>query len=211
VEKTDTRKIDIVVLSVRNVTQAASGEHPLTVDQIFSTDETAVFTKVVNLAEKAGKHVELMVAPGTDPFAAIVQTAQRIQSSRIVMGLSPKMDPAEQGKVVGTEWEQLPEPRPSLSLEIVTEEGNSVFFNLGPHPPRLWPQDVELLHQLWLELSAKEPGAKLHHRDLVGVALRRMKEQLESPAGHGVVEEVLREIQHGDAESETGSKLVDSD
>ena len=28
-EKTDTRKIDIVVLSVRNVTQAGSGEHPL--------------------------------------------------------------------------------------------------------------------------------------------------------------------------------------
>jgi amino acid transporter/nucleotide-binding universal stress UspA family protein len=210
-EKTDTRKIDIVVLSVRNVTQAGSGEHPLTVDQIFSSDETAVFTKVVNLAEKAGKHVELMVVPGTDPFAAIVQTAQRIQSSRIVMGLSPKMDPAEQGKVVGAEWEKLPEPRPSLSLEIVTEDqGKSVFFNLGPHPPRLWPQDVDLLHQIWLELSAKEPGAKLHHRDLVGVALRRMKDQLESPNGQAVIEDVMREIAHGDAASETGSKLVDS-
>jgi hypothetical protein len=44
------------------------------------------------------------------------------------------MDPAEQGRVVGAEWEKLPEPRPSLSLEIVTEDGRSVFFNLGPHP-----------------------------------------------------------------------------
>ena len=67
-EKTDTRKIDIVVLSVRQVTQAGSGEHPLDTDQIFSADETDVFTKVVSLAEKAGKHVELMVVPGTDPI-----------------------------------------------------------------------------------------------------------------------------------------------
>jgi amino acid transporter len=211
-EKTDTRKIDIVVLSVRNVTQSGSGEHPLSVDQIFSTDETEVFTKVVNLAEKAGKHVELMVVPGTDPFAAAIQTAQRIQSSRIVMGLSAKMQPAEQGKLVGEEWERLPEPRPSLSLEIVLpDQEHSVFFNLGPHPPRLWPQDVELLHRLWLELSAREPGAKLHHRDLVGVALRRMKEELDSPAtSPQVIEDVMREVAHNNAESETGSSLVDS-
>jgi hypothetical protein len=105
------------------------------------------------------------------------------------------MEPSEQGKVVGAEWEKLPEPRPSLSLEIVLEDqSKSMFFNLGPHPPRLWPQDVALLHELWLELSAKEPGAKLHHRDLVGVALRRMKEQLESPSGHEVIDDVMREI-----------------
>ncbi len=210
-EKTDTRKIDIVVLSVRSVTQAASGEHGLTIGQIFSDDETNVFTKVVNLAEKAGKHVELMVVPGTDPFAAIVQTAQRISSSRIVMGLSPRMNASEQGKVVGEQWEQLPEPRPSLSLEIVQEDqSKSVFFNLGPHPPRLWPQDVQLLHQIWLELSAREPGAKLHHRDVVGVALRRMKEELDSPEGQDVVEHVMKEITHCNAESETGETLVDS-
>jgi amino acid transporter len=210
-DKTDTGKIDIVVLSVRNVNPAGSGEHALRVDQIFSNDETEVFSKVVNLAEKAGKHVELMVVPGTDPFAAIVQTAQRLQSSRIVVGLSPRMDPAEQGKVIGQEWEKLPEPRPSLSLELVRpDQKKSLFFNLGPHPPRLWPQDVELLHQLWLELSAREPGSKLHHRDVVGVALRRMKLELSSPAGQNVIEDVMREIAHNDAESETGHSLVDS-
>ena len=34
-EKTDTRKIDIAVLAVRNVTQAGSGEHPLDADQLL--------------------------------------------------------------------------------------------------------------------------------------------------------------------------------
>ncbi len=132
-EKTDTRKLDIVVLSVRGVTQAASGEHSLDAAQIFADDETNVFTHVVTLAEKAGKHVELMVVPGSNPYEAVVQTAARLQSSRIVMGLSPKLTPSEQGAEVGYYWEQLPEPRPSLSLEIVLDnKKDAVFLNLGP-------------------------------------------------------------------------------
>jgi len=199
-EKTDTRRIDVVVLSVRQVTQAGSGEHPLDINQIFSVDETEVFTKVVNLAEKAGKHVELMVVPGANPYAAIIQSAQRLQSGRIVMGLSPKLSPAEQGATVGREWESLPEPRPSLSLEIVVPgESESIFYNLGPHPPRLWPEDLDLLHQLWLDLTSKGPGAKLHHRDVVGVALRRLEQQLKSGQADDVVADVMREITNGSA------------
>src|SRR5579859_1419082 len=137
-KKTDMRRQDIVVLSVRGVNPAGSGEHPLTTDQIFSDDETTVFTKVVSIAEKAGKHVELMVVPGGDPYEAVVQTATRLKSSRIVMGLSPKLTPAEQGAQVGLYWEQLPGPPPSLLVEIVPENQKDVMFiNLGPHPPRL--------------------------------------------------------------------------
>jgi hypothetical protein len=195
-ERTDTRRQDIVVLSVRKVTFAASGEHPLEPGQIFSDDETTVFTRVVTLAEKAGKHVELMVVPGADPYEAAVQTAARLQSARIVMGLSPKLTPAEQGKQVGYYWEQLPEPRPSLSLEIVLEDQKStLFFNLGPHPPRLWPEDIDLAHNLWLELSAMEPGSKLHHRDVISVALRRMSEELHSDRSREVVDSVTREVE----------------
>lgn len=210
VNKTDTRKLDIVVLSVRQVSPAGSGEHPLDPDQIFSDDETTVFTKVVSIAEKAGKHVELMVVPGTDPYEAVVQTAARLQSSRIVMGLSPKLTPAEQGELVGRYWEQLPEPRPSLSLEIVLENQKDItFVNLGPHPPRLWPEDIALVHRLWLELSGRGPGAKLHHRDIIGVALRRMNEELHSERAPEVVADVLREV-NGGAGHENGSRREDS-
>jgi hypothetical protein len=196
-EKTDERKIDIVVLSVRGVTQAASGEHPLEASQIFSDAETNVFTHVVTLAEKAGKHVQLIVVPGADPYEAAVQTAARLQSSRLVMGLSPKLTPSEQGAAVGRYWEKLPEPRPPLSLEIVLDNPKeTVFFNLGPHPPRLWPEDVELAHQLWLELSALA-GAKLHHRDLIGVALRRMNAELHSDRAEEVKDDVVREVAGG--------------
>jgi len=199
--KTDSRKMDIVVLSVRQVTQAASGEHPLDIGQIFAGAETEVFSKVVSLAEKAGKHVELMVVPGADPYEAVVQTAARLRSSRIVMGLSPKLTPSEQGAMVGSYWEQLPEPRPSLSLEIVLEnQKDVVFFNLGPHPPRLWPEDVALAHKLWLELSGMGPGSRLHHRDVIGVALRRMNAEFHSDRKEEVVGDVLRELGNGQSE-----------
>jgi amino acid transporter len=193
--KTDTRKLDIIVLSIRQVTPAASGEHSLDAAQIFSEDETTVFTRVVSLAERAGKHVELMVVPGSDPYEAIVQTAARLQSSRIVMGLSPKYTPSEQGALVGRHWEQLPEPRPSLSLELVLEnQKDVVFFNLGPHPPRLWPEDIDLAHRLWLELSAAGPGHKLHHRDIVGVALRRMANDYRSGRAAEIMADIHSEI-----------------
>src|SRR5450631_1662037 len=191
--KTDTRKMDIVVLSVRTL-KTGAGEFGLEPDQMFADAETDVFSKVVNLAEKAGKHVELMVVPGTDPYDAAVQTAARLQSSRIVMGLSPKLTPSEQGAQVGEYWEKLPEPRPSLSLELVLEnQKDVVFFNLGPHPPRLWPEDIDMVHRLWLQLSARGPGSKLHHRDVLSVALRRMAADLESPRAHEVVEDIIRE------------------
>jgi amino acid transporter len=194
-QKTDTRKMDIVVLSIRSVTHAGSGEFGLDTQQIFADAESRVFTQVVSLAEKAGKHVELMVVQGADPYEAVVQTAARLQSSRIVMGLSPKLTPSEQGAQVGVYWEKLPEPRPSLSLEIVLEnQKDVVFFNLGPHPPRLWPEDVELAHKLWLDLAARGPGAKLHHRDVIGVALRRMNAELNSPRAQEVIDDVLREV-----------------
>lgn len=192
--KTDTRKMDIVVLSVRSL-KTGSGEHGLEPAQMFAEAETKVFSGVVTLAEKAGKHVELMVVPGTDPYDAVVQTAARLQSSRIVMGLSPKLTPAEQGAQVGAYWEKLPEPRPSISLELVLEnQKDVVFFNLGPHPPRLWPEDIDLVHRLWLEVKAKGPGAKLHHRDIVGVALRRMEKELQTERATEVMKDIDEEV-----------------
>jgi len=138
------------------------------------------------------------VVPGSDPYEAAVQTAARLESSRIVMGLSPKLTPSEQGAQVGRYWEQLAEPRPSLSLEIVLEnQKDMVFFNLGPHPPRLWPEDIDLVHRLWLELSAMGPGSKLHHRDIIGAALRRMNAELHSDRSHEVVEDISREVAGG--------------
>jgi hypothetical protein len=102
----------------------------------------------------------------------------------------------ELARQIGQAWERLPEPRHPFSLEIITPDRPSIFVNLGPHRPRLWPEDLDLLHKMWLELTEEYTGSKLHHRDVVGVALRRMSEQLQSGERTEVVEDILQEIEH---------------
>ena len=196
-QRTDTKKMDIVVLAVHRLTSMAASEHPLETDQVFTSDETRLFSKVVTLAEKAGKHVELVVVPSPDPILAAVQMAQKLQSSLIVTGRSARLDPPGQGRVIGQAWEKLPEPRPSLSLEIVLDDGRSVFFNLGPHPPRLWPEDVDTVHQLWLEMSEPQmAGSSLSHRDVISVAVQRLKREFEGYERQNVLEDIKEEVKH---------------
>ena len=105
------------------------------------------------------------------------------------------MDSEELARRIGKAWERLPEPRHAFSLEIISPDRPSIFVNLGPHPPRLWPEDVDLVHELWLELS-DDFGSKLHHRDVIGVALRRMNEELHSSRRPEVVTDVRSELEH---------------
>jgi amino acid transporter len=194
-QKTNLRRHDIVVMTVRGVT-AGAGEYDLAENQLFTDYERELFTRVVAMAEKEGKHVDLLVVPAVNPFDAMVQTAAKLQASRLVTGVSARMDSEELARRIGRAWERLVEPRHAFSLEIITPGRPSIYVNLGPHPPRLWPEDVDLVHEMWLELSEKYAGAKLHHRDIVGVALRRMQEQLKSEEHKDVVKDILDEVQH---------------
>lgn len=46
------------------------------------------------------------------------------------------------------------------------------------------------------------PGAKLHHRDIAGVALRRMSQELHSERKAEVVEDIQREVSGANGHSE---------
>ena len=82
-EKTNLRRHDIVVMTVRTISTGA-GEYDLSDDQIFSDYEKELFSHVVELAEKEGKPVELLVVPAVNPFDAMVQTAE--QAERLAPG-----------------------------------------------------------------------------------------------------------------------------
>jgi amino acid transporter len=192
-QKTNLRRHDIVVMTVRPVS-AGAGEYELGRNQLFSDYEQELFTRVVSLAEKQGKTVDLLVVPGVDPFDAMVQTAQNLQASRLVTGVSARMDSEELARRIGQAWEMLPEPRHSFSLEVISPGRPSAYVNLGPHPPRLWPEDLDRLHVLWLRLSEGVFGSKLHHRDVVGVALRRLQKDLENERREEALEDLNREL-----------------
>jgi amino acid transporter len=193
--KTNVQRQDIVVMTVRPVS-AGDAEYDLHADQVFADYEQELFSQVVTVAEKQGKTVELLVVPAVDPFDAMVQTASNLRASRLVTGVSARMSSDELAQRIGLAWERLSPPRHSFSLEVIVPDRPSIYVNLGPHPPRLWPEDLDRLHELWLQLTADEDvGSKLHHRDVVGLALQRLKEGLDSNEREKIIAEVRNLVQ----------------
>ena len=192
--KTNLRRHDIVVMTVRPISTGA-GEYELSENQIFSSYEKELFSHVVELAEKEGKHVELLAVPAINPFDAMVQTAASLKASRLVTGVSARMQSEELANRIGLAWESMAEPKHPFSLEIVSPDRKSSFVDLGPHPPRLWPEDVSLAHSIWLKLSGPELfGSRMHHRDVVGVALQRLARALEGDERDAVLKEIEAEL-----------------
>jgi amino acid transporter len=196
--KTNVRRQDIVVMTVRQLSTGA-GEYDLREDQLFGTYEQDLFSHVVAMAEKQGKGVELVVVPAVDRFDAMVQTASNLRASRLVTGVSARMSSEELAQQIGLAWERLPVPRHAFSLEVIAPDRPSIYVNLGPHPPRLWPEDVDRLHDLWLRLTSEYGiSSKLHHRDVVGVALERLHDDLDSQKRGEVLDAVEKVINRHD-------------
>jgi hypothetical protein len=72
----------------------------------------------------------------------------------------------------------MPEPRPRLTLEVCAPDGTAREYALGPHNPRLRPQDVELMHKLWLDITTDPKYAAAHHYHIVSLALEELRREL---------------------------------
>ncbi|HXU36832.1 MAG TPA: APC family permease [Blastocatellia bacterium] len=182
-DKTNTDEQDIVVLTTRLLTGPGSGERDLHDENLFTDYERRLFTRVVALAEKHGKPVELVVVPTTNIFDAVAQTALRLDSAVVVAGLSSKMSAQEQARELGRAWERLHEkPRRQVTFKVVEPSGVEHIVNLGAHAPHLTEDDINLIHKLWVKVSSVPSRRKVHHRDVVRVALDRLERDLRGNA-----------------------------
>ena len=169
---------DVVVLHIRILLRAASGESGLDAEQLFSTSEQYLFTRALALAEHEGKSIHLAVAAANEIWEGILRSAASLQSSTLVLATSAKMPIAEEARRAGFAWEKLPEPKPQLTLEIFSPEGREEVIYLGPHAPHLTPKEIDLLHSLWLRFSTELAPEEVHHHDIVHFALNELRDEL---------------------------------
>lgn len=178
-ELTHTGKDDLVVMTVQVLKGPDTGYENIAERQLFTGYEQLLFSRVVALAEKAGKHVDLLVVPSSNVFEAIAHTAAQLDSAEIIAGCSSVMPPEEQAQRLGEAWEVVPNrPKRQVRFRVVGTDGRTDEFYLGAHAPTLADADVELLHRLWLDTTRERGMESVRHREIVAFALARLAEEL---------------------------------
>lgn len=186
---------DVVVLHVRLLRRGGSGEHELAPDQLFTSIEQLLFTRALQIAERRGIPIHLAMVAANDVYDAILRSAQQLESAVIVVGASSKMPVAEQARLLGQAWERLPLPKPQIRLEIFEPDGNEHVVYLGPHPPRLTPKEIDLLHNIWLRVSQALAPEEVHHNDVVHFALEELQREIEQEGEPAVLERLRHHLE----------------
>ncbi|HMD77481.1 MAG TPA: APC family permease [Terracidiphilus sp.] len=187
---TSTEEQDVVVISVRMM--GVGGPEYLSAEQqSFSEHEQMIFTKAISVAESFGKKVSLLLVPAGDLFAALAQGANSLEVDSVVSGVSTRMTAGDQAFHMGQAWEALPEPKRQFNLYIVDPGGEVKVFYIGPHAPTLSPDDVQLVHRLWLNMRRDPSVQDLHHSDIITYALTRLAGQYAREK-----QEILRDLRN---------------
>jgi amino acid transporter len=191
-ELTHTGRKNLVVMTVHLIRGPMAGYKDIDEQRLFTSYEQLLFSRVVTLAEKTGKHVDLLVVPSSNVYQAIAQTAIHLQSSEIILGRSAIITPEEQCLRLGQAWEEIPnKPKQPVRCRVVDSQGKMYEVVLGAHAPSLSEEDIDRIHRLWLNVTS-EPGTdNLHHKDIVAAALSRLERDLNGDERDLVIAQLL--------------------
>jgi amino acid transporter len=198
-ELTHTGKRDLVVMTVHLMRGPDTGYEGISEERLFSRYEQYLFSKVVALAEKAGKTVHLLVVPSSDIFQAIALTAARLQSSDIIAGRSSVLTPEDQAKSLGDAWERLSDkPQERIRFRVIGRDDQIRDFYLGAHAPDLTDEEINFIHKLWLNVRNEHELENIRHKHIVVAALVRLADELHAKERQQVLD-FLRALQKGEA------------
>ena len=203
---TSTEDQDVVVINVRMM-GVGGPEYLSAIDQSFSEHEQMIFTKAISVAESFGKKVSLLLIPAGDVFAALAQGASSLEVDSVVSGVSNSISAEEQAFHLGLAWEALPPPKRQFNFYVVDSTGDAKVFYIGPHAPKLSPDDVQLVHRLWVNMRRDPSMQDLHHSDIITYALTHLAGQYAREK-----QEILRDLRNYRAtEIPTGVRLGGQD
>jgi amino acid transporter len=190
-EETHTGKRDLVVMTVQVMTGPDAGYEDIGEQHLFTNYEQLLFSRVTSLAEKAGKHVDLLIVPGANVFDAIAQTAAHLDSADIWSGRSSVMTAEDQAKRIGEAWERLSnKPKRQVCFHVVEPDNQVDDFDIGAHAPRLADEDVNLIHKLWLDVTHERGLDDLHHKEIVTIALANLEEQMNNEGRQAILDRI---------------------
>ena len=176
-----------------------TGYEDIAEDRLFSRYEQYLFSKVVALAEKAGKTVHLLVVPSSDMFQAIALTAARLATRDIIAGRSSWMTPEQQAKNLGEAWERLPnKPHQRVRFRVIGAGDEIKDFYLGAHPPDLTDEEIQFIHQLWLDVTHEHGLENVRHKQIVVAALVRLADELNGERRKQVLD-FLHKLKEGES------------
>ena len=103
------------------------------------------------------------------------------------------MSPAEQAKLMGQAWEALPQkPKRQVRFRIIGPGEQIKDYYLGAHAPHLTSEEINRIHQLWLDVTHEKGAEHFHHHEVVAMAISRLEQELKGPRR----EEVMRQIRN---------------
>jgi hypothetical protein len=85
-----------------------------------------------------------------------------------------------------------------MRMQVVASDGRKWEYILGPHAPRFRPQDLRLMHDIWLELTRDPQYSHLHHYHVVSVALREFHSRLHGPERTQALSDLQDELDRDD-------------
>lgn len=118
ISETDTEKTDIIVF----IGRVFKDKQNTMVNKQLDSEETHLFSEVVNIAERIGKPVIPLVVPTNNAFYSIVNVANSLNVSEVVIGLSAKYRPDVQLQQLALLWGTVQsDENKHLTIRIITD------------------------------------------------------------------------------------------
>ena len=101
-DETDTDQRDVVVLTCKTLTPHTQGITPG--ETSIDDNDREVLTRIVTVTEEAGKQVYPLVLPTNNPLYAIATAARDLNASKVILGVSEKMNAEVQVEQFALAW-----------------------------------------------------------------------------------------------------------